>query len=404
MTGESRMSEAKVDDEALEARSREVIGGFHGGAARYYREAIWKVVPGDYAFSVRSDDLGLADAVIVSIGQDGDVWGWVLFRERAHYTAFLRITDSVALGSEPVIPPHVSLFFHRRAEHSPRWVRLIRENGWEVAGRYAYPDLTVVDDRGDQAEPRGRDYLRAEVLSRGLAEVARSLREQGSRPWTRGEEFRAVLSIDTAFESFEVTMATLARPELSGFGSADPLGVLFRLDALESGADELGAEARDAEERLIQEFERSEFAAELWSFGGVRILMDLVRQHVGGSLASLSPAQLHAMMFTVLPTELHVEPADGAVIVAELHAFYLFLEAEYGLEWARPYVWVLEGDAVGKWRAEVLAAQAADVEGRSRADASSGPLGSNGGGRVTRPSDRNKQKAARRARRQQARR
>jgi Domain of unknown function (DUF6930) len=150
--------------------SPEIAAAFFAAAAALYRAKPWKVVPGDAAITVDIGELDVHEAVVTVIGQMGKSFGFVAFPSQSDYEAYLDAALAMEDGEEPSVPGHFGLEFVRGAEVPAAIRREIARHGWEVAGRSAYPELSLVDPDLIARPPVTRDLALAAAISLALVD------------------------------------------------------------------------------------------------------------------------------------------------------------------------------------------------------------------------------------------
>jgi hypothetical protein len=109
---------------------------------------------------------------------------------------------------------------------------------------------------------------------------------------------------------------------------------------------------------LIKEFAESPEAQPLIErSGGVGGWVDMMFHyyfhHVGGTLEGMKPRDLREVLFEVFPRKVSTEPDSAPEIVAELRAFWQFLQRQYQLPAAADMVALLDDKAESRLRAEL---------------------------------------------------
>lgn len=88
-------------------------------------------------------------------------------------------------------------------------------------------------------------------------------------------------------------------------------------------------------EELMELFVASPEGQELVRQGGAvgwaDTFMDLGIAYLGVTPPAMTPEQLESILFELFPRKVSTEPGSGQEIVQELHAFWTFLQREFGL-------------------------------------------------------------------------
>lgn len=215
-----KMAVGDEDDQSYLSPELEpaAVAAFFRASAELFRAKPWTVVPSDDSLiSVSIEQLGIADAALLVIGQLGESQGFILFADIEDFDAFVAAAEAIEEGEEPRMPPHFALNFEREAEVSPALRREIAEQEWEVAGADAYPALLPVDADLVVRPPTARDLTVAEAIALGLP---RLLEEKAvlTAAWDGGEP--VVRTIRVATHAGEMDLL-LRVPCEGGFDNVD---------------------------------------------------------------------------------------------------------------------------------------------------------------------------------------
>jgi len=217
------------------ADTTDVVAEFYAAAADLFEAAPWKLFPSDYPLLVQAPDLDLFDAVLVVIGQDKDVLGWVLLPDLDDFAEFTKISETAARGLKPRIPPHTMVNFQRRAEHPPALVRESRRRGWRIAGRHAYPMLVVASEGGEPTALIDAQYRTAEALCLALCAVS-AAQASTDTPWSAGAPLNVRIELPTSAGALEVRLSSVYDEPLGGSTESDlrSAGQARLIDAMRS--------------------------------------------------------------------------------------------------------------------------------------------------------------------------
>jgi hypothetical protein len=328
----------------------EAMASLFKAAAALFRARPWKVVPDDQSlFSVTIEPLGVRDAALSVIGQMGESFGFILFSGLDDFEAFLDAAEVIALGDEPELPPHFAFSYERRADLAPELRKEIVDHHWEVAAPNAYPWLVAIDGDLVGRPPTVRELAMAEAVALALT---RMLDEKKSlrAAWDGGEPVSRTFPIATHQGMIEVTLrAPFVRTPARYEASDD---VLAGLAGLARADDEIDPNARTAlEDELMRRFAASPEAAGLEDIHACRFVMDLAADYLGATIATLDSADLHEVLFELVPRKVSIDASEAGWIVAECRAFYGYLKRAYGLRQADACLRVLGGNAVEKLEA-----------------------------------------------------
>lgn len=143
---------------------------FCEAAADLYRLSPWHLVPSsEDMFSFTAQSLGVNDALVTLLGQQGDGFAVLFFPTLAAFDDFA--TGMMDPGRADHPPDVLALNFDSLA-NLPDNVRIeLEAQGWPVAGPNAYPYLLLTDKKVGQHPPALRDVTLAEALARALTKV-----------------------------------------------------------------------------------------------------------------------------------------------------------------------------------------------------------------------------------------
>jgi hypothetical protein len=329
----------------------EAVASFFLAAAGLYRAKPWNVVPGDNSlFSVTIGALGLEGAALSVIGQMGESLGFVLFSGLEDFEAYVAAADAFHESEDPVIPPHLTMNFERRADLEPALREEVAEHGWEVAGTRAYPWVAVIDEDLVTRSPTAQELTAVEAIALALPEVLTDKKALRGA-WQGGDSVSRTVTVRTYAGDVDVTLATpYERTEAEPRPAKEVLADLAALQAGEGLEDD--DEARMAlEHELLRRFAQAPEAqalADLWSCD---TLMEYAAGYFDVTIASLRPAQLREILFQIIPRKVTTEPSSAREIIEELRVFYAFLKREGGLAQADACRRVLGGKAAEKLEA-----------------------------------------------------
>lgn len=328
----------------------EAIAAFFRAAAELFRAEPWKSAPGDHPLSITIDDLGVRDAALVIIGQQGESLGLILFSDIDDFEAYVEIAESIAQGEEPTMPAHLALNFERGAELSTVLRKEIAEHQWEVAGPDAYPWLVAVDEDLVPRPPTPDELKIAETIARTLPMVLEE-KEALLAAWEGGEPVARTLRVPTLAGELEVSIR-VPYDELNPSELAPPFDVIAALLELSEDGRVFDAKKREPlENELVRRFAASPEGQGLTEVWSCRSVMDLAANHLNATIATLSPSELREIVFDIIPRKVSIDASEARSIIEENRAFLAFLKREHGLEQADACLRVLGADAVKKLEA-----------------------------------------------------
>jgi hypothetical protein len=279
------------------------VASFFRAAARLYEIAPWSVVPSDSdVIEVTIPELGLRDGVLSVMGQMGESFGIILFASIDDFDRFA--SSSMEESEKPNLPRHMSLCFESRKEMPKEMLREIKKHRWEVAGPHAVPLVMVVDEDLVSRQPTPNELARVEAIALGLVGLLRH------GPYGDDEHIARVV---TSAGEVEVSLS------MSRLGGDDAITDEY------GEIDERRAEAH--KHALMVEFEASPEARTLdhdvhWS----ELVTDYAASHLGTTPSRLEPAELSEIVFEIIPRKVICAPSSAGEIVAELQAFFCFLD------------------------------------------------------------------------------
>lgn len=326
------------------------IASFFSAAAALYKAAPWKVVPDDQCLiAVTVESMGLRDAAMSVIGQMGESLGLILFSGLDDFEAYIEMAEAFEAGEEPVVPAHFSFSFGGPDEVPEAVPAEVREHGWELVSKKAYPWLMAVD-AGLVTRPADPDEVTlAEAVARAM--VALMADKKALRAAFEGGPPVALTHGARTHDGFvEVTLrAPYVRTPKQYAPDHDLVAELAALR--EAGPDMDHEERADLEAELTRRFLASPEAEGLADMEACSFVMDLAATHHDETIATLQPSGLRTLLFQTVPAKVSVRAADAGEIIAECRAFYAFLKREFGLAQADACLALLDDKAVAKLEA-----------------------------------------------------
>jgi hypothetical protein len=189
------------------------VQSFFRAAAGLFRAAPWKIVPNDHSvFAFTCEALGVEDAILSVIGQQGQTFGFIAFFSLTDFHGFLAAANGARRGQLPDVPPHLALNFERGAELAPSLRKEITKHRWEVAAADAYPWLIAVDAdlRGRSVTPKELALLEAIALA-----LPQALKDEAAllAAWNEGVPFAGTWTVATHAGAVDVSLRALhAKP------------------------------------------------------------------------------------------------------------------------------------------------------------------------------------------------
>ncbi|MBK6847860.1 MAG: hypothetical protein IPG96_10075 [Proteobacteria bacterium] len=348
---ETMDADAENDQSYLSAEvGPEAIAAFFRAAAGFFRAAPWKTVPIDQSLlAVNIEQLGVKEAALLIMGQQGENLGFVFFAKLDHFEAYLDGAEAIQRGEEPAVPPHLALSFDHRSEVSAELLQEIAEHQWEVAGAAAYPWLAVVDEEVGVRPATAAEVTLAEAIALALPQLL-SETEALLAVWKGAEPLVRSVSVRTHAGAVEVSLRI---PYEQVHGEQRPRDALLAaLFALARDGQDIDPEARrPLEQELLRRFLAAPEGKAPTDVRWCHLVMDLAADYFGATIATLGAPELRELVFEITPRQVTIDASAAGGLVASQHAFYAFLERECGLEQAEACVRVLAGDAVERLQA-----------------------------------------------------
>ncbi|HVV86524.1 MAG TPA: hypothetical protein VHE35_25880, partial [Kofleriaceae bacterium] len=353
------------------------LASFFAAAAAMFRARPWAAMSdAEGVLLVSVPARGIEGQVLSVFGLAGESPGLALFRDFRDYALFVDAAEAAADGEELDGPPHLRLDFEPEATIDPALRGEVASQRWELAGREAYPWPVYAEADGRIRPPTPHEVAVLEAIARALTIVLEDApaivaAAHGGEPWARtvtvsthaGELEVIVRALpadddepaDVAADDDKAHVDSDERGEgaAAGAGDDDVLAALARMvDEAEGGP--LDAEQRAAlEDRLVDEFLETPEGAATSDAQGHRLFMDELGESCGVTIATATPTDLHEVLFDAIPRRVMLEASAAAAIVADLRAFYRFLDAAHALPQAATCLRVLDDSAVRRLAANL---------------------------------------------------
>jgi hypothetical protein len=298
-----------------------------------YRTRPWDVVPSDNSLiGVTSEALELRDAVVSVIGQAGQVHGFVVFANLDEFRQFGEASVLAERGQSAKFPCHLAITYARRAEVGPGLLAELATHRWELSAAAAYPVITAIDEDAIGRGPTQREMLRIETIAALIAEIIRDAPSELEEAFDGGSGLILRKKLATSGGEVELEVRVPHPGQQADNALLDADGEL----------DDDRVETYRAE--ILGRFQASPEAQAEPEAHWAAVLVNYATSYFGMTAESLSPAELHDLVFEVFPRKVSVEPQAAQAIVAGLRAFLAFLEREHPGGAGRRLA-VLEGNA-----------------------------------------------------------
>lgn len=331
----------------------EAVASFFQASANLFKAKPWQQVPNDQCLvCINVESLGIYNAALSIIGQMGKARGFILFPGIREYEGYLIASDAIALGNEPLIPPHLALSFEDGTKLDPAMRKEIAEQHWEVNNAHAYPVLFAPDSDQMIRPITVNDLTVVEALAKALPGVLAGAASREST-WNGQQPFSETVTVETHCSDVTLTLAAPFPYELTHAGKepGDTLMAELALAARTPGNIDHEIVGSLIEE-LDQRFSASPEGKKLPSgLAASSLIMDLALNFQSETIATLLPGELEDIVFSIIPHQVAIGPAEAKSIIEECRAFYRYLKRNYALPQADACLSLLGADAVKRLQA-----------------------------------------------------
>lgn len=347
---ERKVDKAEVPTYLPPGVTAEAMASMFSAAADLYRVRLWKLVPLDTCLlGITSVDIGNEEVLVSVVGQREQCFGLVVFRSEQEFEIYTRARTNFELGQPANLPPFWVIDFYVETALPEALRREISEHDWDVADDCAYPLIMARDEHGQTRDLDSDDLMVLESVARALATVAHEP-EKLTRVWSHDESFNELVTVATYHGEFGVWIAA---PPDAFRRTFDPKAGLFenlrRLGQSYSKPDV--DQIAQCHGELLGQFEESPQYQQLDQAGVIELVLDWADDYHAETAATLQAPQLRDIVFKIIPRELGAPASDAAGIIAELRAFYRFLQVRYDHRHAEACLEVLGADAPAKLEA-----------------------------------------------------
>lgn len=327
----------------------DMVSRLFGACADFFRAAPWNYMDDEPLTATLPGGRKWTASIL---GNAGEVFGLALYRSREDLEQLFYDTE-YSLPFENSTDVILSLTFDPAAELPRRVVQEVRNHGWEVAGRSAYPGLVAVNlphDRLTRTMMQDlTDVLRAvpRFVKEHQLEPTEPVMLAGQVEWT-DEETGVHLSYDGPLTVGELTPwgehATLT-PSLASGPGAVPEGALVSLAQMLDGEFDALEAARQQDARALERF-----GEWLHSGPGRRLSDSTAARYVGHamdfsefligtqtvSLKSVSEFDLRVYLYDWYPRKMASTLTAALEMHRALKRLFEFLDRSEGItcEWA----------------------------------------------------------------------
>lgn len=313
------------------------VGALFDAAAALYRLDPWRLLTaGERVFQVSSLSLGLTDARIGLVDEDG-MRGLVVLPEPPDLDASLDDPDHT--------PTNLTLAFQRGAELPSELRKEVVEHQWEVADPEAFPRLGVIDGGASARDPAPREIEQMEAVVRVLVELLADL------PALRaahedGEDYQLDAAIQTHDARHLIAIVSALDDDADDVSVVDAFAAL---GALTRPGEPLDHDLRHAlEAPVLAALERAPEGHGLEDSGWVETFFELGARHLRVTAPHFVPERVRALLFELIPASIQVPPDEAEALVAQLRAYFAFAGRELAWAPAAACLELLGADAVAR--------------------------------------------------------
>jgi hypothetical protein len=319
-----------------------LVAGLFRAAAAYWRAAPWRLLDNLQIFSARTPGEGGTTWTACVLGNGGEEYGLALYREREDFLAQVE-SELPSEAWNALRGPVLSLLFEPGASLPRAMQKEILARGWEVAGRDAHPQLTVMNPPEGGVPQAWAEELVA-VLSSVPRFVQRQqvLLESGREPeapvvWKDPET-----GVELTYTGHLLLADDLLWEPLVALGSALPAGPRADPSAALRGGDEDPDGLYDRELAVVRRFEeflvragRSRTTVEK-HVGNATWLIDCLAGYLGVPLVACTEYDLRVFLYDWFPRKVRAPEPMALSLPGSLARFFGFLAEHEGLEfpWA----------------------------------------------------------------------
>lgn len=193
-----------------------------------------------------------------------------------------------------------------------------------------------------------QDVTIVEAIATSFPELLRS-KDALEAAWDGDADYERVVEVPTFAGSFELTWRLLDDAQ-----AAIPVDVFADMAELEGELDEADeAYLGELTDELLQQFEQSEEAKTVADTGWARCLLELTRNYLGVTVATLGPPELERVLFEIVPRQVSVPAEEAGNIIECLRGFYRYLERQLGMKEAQGCLAQLTDKATSRLSAEL---------------------------------------------------
>ncbi len=306
------------------------MASFFRAAARLYRAAPWKHIPGDQdLLTVDIEALGVRGSVVSVIGRMGENFGFIVFQSRADFERFLSEADEgEARQGIPDLPQYLALNFAGGRDVPESIRKEVAAQHWEVASRYAFPVVFAVHGTAPY-DPSPKDMARLEAISNAAADLVTAEPNLGDA-WAKWTGLSRAFRVEAAGVKVEVQVNVSARPV-----SESVAGVFdVRAQKLDEDGEIDEDWAAEFEDELLKRFSKSPEAKELPDGDWMSLILQYGVGYLNQPLARIGAAELREILFEIFPRKVSCEPQAATTVINEVRAFWSWTKREFQLETA----------------------------------------------------------------------
>ena len=147
-----------------------LLADFFAAAAEYYRLKPWKVLTDTEPVLLLGDAWDPPHRYAVVLGAGGETYGFALYHSLRHLE---RVWEGGPGAARRV--PAISVVFSKTNEFGPSRLAEMKDHGWEIASRNAYPLVLKLGPKSNSIWPDQADVRLLTAAARALGPFVRSL-------------------------------------------------------------------------------------------------------------------------------------------------------------------------------------------------------------------------------------
>jgi SEC-C motif len=296
------------------AEAEDPLPRFFEAAAAFYRLEPWQDADDSQILQVRAPALGWEEGCLCVIGALGESHGLLVFRSFSDYMTFTRHGVSADRGKRELPGvPFFSINYEDKRSAPRDLARRARAEGWEIAGKGAFPYLLRVDPDRLRAPLGAEDFRFATAC---LVALTRLLRK-------RQRLFAAPLA-----KTVDETFALNDLPGKASVRLIAPHPEATWRWGEETAAEVLHETAARGLAARFEAHERGQGRSDEWIDGAMSIVeqvLDFKVRHAGGAPDDWTPGDVEAFLLDHFPRKGNADDARIDALPDYVSAFFQWL-------------------------------------------------------------------------------